>query len=101
MFSPICKQYDLNDIDNPQVKNRDYFEPYITEDFDKYIARKKHWNVHGNHLEIQAISEMYNRTIEVYCYQIGLFGVLEEHEHYNTILICCRTYKYIQRSETY
>ncbi|KAK9889309.1 hypothetical protein WA026_004590 [Henosepilachna vigintioctopunctata] len=58
------------DCMNYIVKNRDYFEPYVTEDFDKYIARKKQWNVHGNHLEIQAMSEMYNRTIEVYCYQI-------------------------------
>ncbi|KAL3290291.1 hypothetical protein HHI36_023636 [Cryptolaemus montrouzieri] len=65
------------DCMNYIVKNRDYFEPYVTEDFDKYIARKKQWNVHGNHLEIQAMSEMYNRTIEVYCYQIepiNIFG---------------------------
>jgi len=52
------------------VKNKDFFAPYVTEDFDKYIARKRKWNVHGNHLEIQAMSEMYNRTIEVYCYEI-------------------------------
>lgn len=54
-----------------QVKNKDFFAPYMTEDFDKYVARKRKWNVHGNHLEIQAMSEMYNRTIEVYCYEIG------------------------------
>lgn len=65
-----CHSQVRQDCMNYIVKNRDYFEPYITEDFDKYIARKKHWNVHGNHLEIQAMSEMYNRTIEVYCYQI-------------------------------
>lgn len=53
------------------VKNKDFFANYVTEDFDKYIARKRKWNVHGNHLEIQALSEMYNRTIEVYCYEIG------------------------------
>jgi OTU domain-containing protein 5 len=43
----------------------------VTEDFDKYVTRKRRWNVHGNHLEIQAMSELYNRTIEVYCYQIS------------------------------
>lgn len=53
------------------MQNRDYFEPYVTEDFDKYVARKRTWYVHGNHLEIQAMSELYNRNIEVYCYQIG------------------------------
>ncbi|XP_044257167.1 OTU domain-containing protein 5-B [Tribolium madens] len=58
------------DCMNYIVQNRDYFEPYVTEDFDKYVARKRIWNVHGNHLEIQAMSELYNRTIEVYCYQI-------------------------------
>ncbi|XP_065166242.1 OTU domain-containing protein 5-B isoform X3 [Atheta coriaria] len=52
------------------VKNKDFFANYVTEDFDKYIARKRLWNVHGNHLEIQAMSEMYNRTIEVYCYEV-------------------------------
>ncbi|XP_017783192.1 PREDICTED: OTU domain-containing protein 5 isoform X2 [Nicrophorus vespilloides] len=52
------------------VKNKDFFAAYVTEDFDKYVARKRKWNVHGNHLEIQAMSEMYNRTIEVYCYKI-------------------------------
>ncbi|KAF5279136.1 hypothetical protein FQA39_LY18321 [Lamprigera yunnana] len=51
------------------VKNQDFFAPYVTEDFHKYVERKRRWTVHGNHLEIQAISEMYNRTIEVYCYR--------------------------------
>uniref|UniRef100_A0A1Y1NBK8 ubiquitinyl hydrolase 1 n=1 Tax=Photinus pyralis TaxID=7054 RepID=A0A1Y1NBK8_PHOPY len=50
------------------VQNQDFFAPYVTEDFDKYVERKRRWYVHGNHLEIQALSEMYNRTIEVYCY---------------------------------
>ncbi|KAK4872124.1 hypothetical protein RN001_016248 [Aquatica leii] len=50
------------------VKNQDFFAPYVTEDFHKYVERKRRWHVHGNHLEIQALSEMYNRTIEVYCY---------------------------------
>lgn len=59
------------DCMNYIVQNRDYFEPYVTEDFDKYVARKRTWYVHGNHLEIQAMSELYNRNIEVYCYQIG------------------------------
>lgn len=57
------------DCMNYIVQNRDYFEPYVTEDFDKYVTRKRTWNVHGNHLEIQAMSELYNRTIEVYCYK--------------------------------
>lgn len=50
------------------VKNCDYFSQYITEDFDTYIARKRTDNCHGNHVEMQALSEMYNRNVEVYVY---------------------------------
>ncbi|KAF7267526.1 deubiquitinating enzyme A [Rhynchophorus ferrugineus] len=90
------------DCMNYIVQNRDYFEPYVTEDFDKYIERKRTWHVHGNHLEIQAMSELYNRTIEVYCYEtepINIFNcptrILNSYEpirlsyhrmcHYNSI----------------
>ena len=54
-----------------QVKNCDYFSQYITEDFDTYIARKRTDNCHGNHVEMQALSEMYNRNVEVYVYSTG------------------------------
>ena len=48
------------------TKNRDYFSQYITEEFDEYVARKRHPHCHGNYIEMQAISEMFNRPIEVY-----------------------------------
>ncbi|VDN18033.1 unnamed protein product [Dibothriocephalus latus] len=48
------------------VKNREHFSQYVTEDFDRYLQRKRHPNCHGNHLEIQAISELYNRPVEIY-----------------------------------
>ncbi|XP_019866106.1 OTU domain-containing protein 5-B isoform X2 [Aethina tumida] len=72
------------DCMNYIVQNRDYFEPYVTEDFDKYVARKRKWNVHGNHLEIQAMSELYNRTIEVYCYQIEPINIFNCSRIINT-----------------
>nr|XP_006822205.1 PREDICTED: OTU domain-containing protein 5-like [Saccoglossus kowalevskii] len=50
------------------LKNSDHFSQYVTEDFNAYINRKRTDNCHGNHLEMQALSEMYNRTIEVYMY---------------------------------
>jgi OTU-like cysteine protease len=34
--------------------------------FQGYIARKRINGVHGNHIEIQAISELFNRPVEVY-----------------------------------
>ena len=51
-----------------QAQNGDYFSQYLTEDISEYVARKRYLGVHGNHLEIQALSEMYNRPIHIYCY---------------------------------
>ncbi len=50
----------------------------MTEDISDYVARKRFLGVHGNHLEIQALSEMYNRPIHIYCYSaepINIFQV--------------------------
>lgn len=52
------------------VKNADHFSQYVTEDFNEYIKRKRVNNCHGNNIEMQALSEMYNRTIEVYKYSL-------------------------------
>ncbi|CAL8279150.1 unnamed protein product [Boreogadus saida] len=48
------------------MKNADYFSNYVTEDFTSYINRKRKNNCHGNHIEMQAMAEMYNRPVEVY-----------------------------------
>lgn len=53
------------------MKNADFFRAYITEDFDRYIERKRRENCHGNHIEMIALSEIYNRPIEVYEYSLG------------------------------
>lgn len=50
------------------AKNSDYYSQYVTEDFDKYVQRKRCDHIHGNHIEMQAMSEMFNRHIEVYHY---------------------------------
>ncbi|XP_066995460.1 OTU domain-containing protein 5-A [Anabrus simplex] len=50
--------------------NSDYFSHYVTEDFDHYVNRKRRDYVHGNHIEMQAMSEMYNRSVEVFCYGV-------------------------------
>ena len=47
-------------------QERDHYSQYITEDFDEYIKRKREDKSFGNNLEIQAISEIYNRPVEVY-----------------------------------
>lgn len=53
------------------MKNADFFRAYITEDFDRYVERKRRENCHGNHIEMIALSEIYNRPIEVYEYSLG------------------------------
>ncbi|XP_038068480.1 OTU domain-containing protein 5-B-like [Patiria miniata] len=50
------------------TKNADYYSQYVTEDFATYVARKRMDDCHGNHVEMQALSEMYNRNIEVFVY---------------------------------
>lgn len=48
--------------------NQDYFQHFITEDFEHYIRRKRQPHTHGNHVEIQAMSEQYCRLFEIYEY---------------------------------
>lgn len=64
-------------------KEREHYSQFVAEDFTEYVRRKKRDKVFGNHLEIQAISEIYNRPIEVYAYghrePINIF-----HKHYFT-----------------
>jgi hypothetical protein len=49
------------------AKDEAHFAPFIqNESFHSYIRRKRKNGVHGNNLEIQAISELYNRPVEVF-----------------------------------
>ena len=73
----------------------------MTEDVNRYISRKRQDNCHGNHIEIIAIAEIYNRPIEVYEYSIepkntfqGVFQTDNEpirlsyhgRNHYNSVV---------------
>ncbi|KAK6026081.1 yippee putative zinc-binding protein [Ostertagia ostertagi] len=49
-------------------RNRDHFAPFVAENFSSYVARKRQPGQHGNHVELQAISEMFARPIEIYEY---------------------------------
>ncbi|XP_052779119.1 OTU domain-containing protein 5-A-like [Mya arenaria] len=64
------------------AKNSDYYSHYVTEDFNTYLNRKRMENCHGNHLEIQAMCEIYNRPIEVYQYSIDPINTF--HGSYKT-----------------
>lgn len=72
-----------------QAANRDFFSQYLTEDVGSYVNRKRKHNVHGNHIEMQALSEMYNRPVEVFCYRSGMFT----HESIMQLHCCiCKMY---------
>lgn len=83
------------------AKNADYFGNYITEDFKSYIKRKRKLNTYGNHLEMQAMAELYNRPFEVYQYAtepINTFQTTQQssnppirvsyhrNSHYNSVI---------------
>lgn len=59
----LCMDYMMN--------NKDHFKEFITENYENYIQRKREENCHGNHVELQAISEMFARPVEVYQYSDG------------------------------
>eukprot|EP00727_Mastigamoeba_balamuthi_P008856 m51a1_g4593 putative otubain-like histone deubiquitinase 1 (353) ;mRNA; r:195745-197148 len=49
------------------VANRDHYSQYIAgEDFASYVRRKRLPREHGNHVELQAVAELYGRPVEVY-----------------------------------
>lgn len=47
-------------------KERDYFSQFVTEDFSGYLERKRKDATYGNHLELQAVSEIYHRQIQIF-----------------------------------
>ncbi|XP_038992780.1 OVARIAN TUMOR DOMAIN-containing deubiquitinating enzyme 6-like isoform X2 [Hibiscus syriacus] len=63
-------------------KERNHFSQFITEGFTSYCKRKRRDKVYGNNVEIQALSEMYNRPIHIYSYSIEPINIF--HGSYNT-----------------
>ncbi|XP_058088037.1 OVARIAN TUMOR DOMAIN-containing deubiquitinating enzyme 6 isoform X2 [Magnolia sinica] len=63
-------------------KERDHFSQFITEGFTSYCKRKRRDKVYGNNMEIQALSEMYNRPIHIYSYSTEPINIF--HGSYNT-----------------
>lgn len=47
-------------------RDPEHFAPFVDGDFAAYIARKRRLGVHGNNPEIQAMSELFNRPVEVF-----------------------------------
>lgn len=63
--------------------DRAHFRNFVAgEDFDEYLARKRLDGVHANHTEIQAISELYNRSVEVFVPDNGAEPINIFHTEY-------------------
>lgn len=86
---------------NYMNKNADYFSNYVTEDFQAYINRKRNLHEFGNHLEMQAMAELYNRPFEVYQYRTDPINTFQtshpsanapirvsyhQNSHYNSVI---------------
>ncbi|KMT04910.1 hypothetical protein BVRB_7g170770 [Beta vulgaris subsp. vulgaris] len=65
-------------------RERDHFSQFITEGFTSYCKRKRRDKVYGNNVEIQALSEMYNRPIHIYSYSTEPINIF--HGNYDTDL---------------
>lgn len=66
------------------ASNQEFFSHFVAEDFSTYVDRKRQEYVHGNHIEMQAMSEMYNRNIQLYCYStepINIFHTMVESDN--------------------
>ncbi|KAK0603266.1 hypothetical protein LWI29_003198 [Acer saccharum] len=63
-------------------RERDHFSQFITEGFTSYCKRKRRDKVYGNNVEIQALSEMYNRPIHIYSYTTEPINIF--HGSYRT-----------------
>lgn len=46
-------------------QERDFFSAYVSTDFSAYISEKRKLRCYGDHLELQAMAELYNRPVEV------------------------------------
>lgn len=66
-------------------RDREHFSQFITDEpFEQYIGRKRQDGVHGNNPEIQAISELFNRPIEVFVPENGAAPLNIFHAEYKT-----------------
>ncbi len=70
-------------------RDAEHFHDFVIydghEEFTEYVARKRRNGVHGNHAEIQAMSELYNRTIEVYVPDHGIEPINIFHSEYKGV----------------
>ena len=85
------------------LSEKQYFASFIIggeDEVEKYVDRKKVNGIWGDDIEIQALSEIYNRPIEIYAYSNVPMRTFHEQEggaepfrlsyhgksHYNSVI---------------
>uniref|UniRef100_A0A7S4MQ37 ubiquitinyl hydrolase 1 n=1 Tax=Odontella aurita TaxID=265563 RepID=A0A7S4MQ37_9STRA len=67
------------------ARDEPHYSQFITDEpFREYIKRKRVDGIHGNNPEIQAISELYNRPVEVFVPDSGAKPINIFHAEYKT-----------------
>lgn len=56
---------------------RAYFSGYVAGSFDDYIQRLSRDGVWGDHIELQAMAELYNRPIQIFAYSTEPFRTFD------------------------
>ena len=71
---------------NFMAVNKEHFGQFMTaeETFESYISRKRQIGVHGNNPEIQAISELFNRPVQIFSPSTGANPLNIFHKEYKT-----------------
>ena len=62
---------------------RRFFEPYIGGDFDKYIKEKRKNQTWGDDIELEALSEIYSRPVEIYKGNDKPLKTFHENKYYS------------------
>lgn len=60
---------------------REFFSQFIVDDFDQYVQRKRINGVWGDDIELQAMSEIYDRPIELYAYKSDPMRTFHEEQN--------------------
>lgn len=63
---------------------REFFSQFIVDDFDHYVQRKRQNGVWGDDIELQAMSEIYERPIEIYAYRAEPMRTFHEEQNNNS-----------------
>ncbi|KAI8891986.1 hypothetical protein BC833DRAFT_626265 [Globomyces pollinis-pini] len=81
----ICNHIDIS---------RDLYQPFMEEDFDKYLNRMRKLGVYGGNLELVAASRLFKVKIAVHQLQQDIWIISDSDENENTIHIAYHSWEH-------